>query len=87
MFTDLLAIKHGPKSQRHQDAIYARNQELMDILFDMLEAERNEELYCKEAIIGAHIRLDDPQCYPGYPSIARAPRGWTDVHGWFQNSL
>jgi len=51
--------------KRHQEEIEAKNQELSDLLFDQLEAARNESIYASKALPTALARMSDPRGYPG----------------------
>ena len=62
---------HEPATARDDAAIHARDAELADVFYAMLEAERSESLSDRWAVIEAHLRLSDPQGYPGSP--------WQDV--------
>ncbi len=58
-------LEHEPASQRRQAEIARQNQELANLLFDLLEADRRERLYVYQAIPTAYARLSDPRGYPG----------------------
>jgi hypothetical protein len=58
-------LEHEPASQRRQQDIERKNQELADVLFAMLEDARNEQLFAHQAIPTAYARLSDPRGYPG----------------------
>jgi hypothetical protein len=58
-------IEHEPASQRRQPDIERQNQELANLLFGMLEASRDEQLYTHRAIPTAYARLSDVRDYPG----------------------
>jgi hypothetical protein len=58
-------LEHEPVKQRRQQDIERQNQELTDVLFAMLEAARDEQLYGHQAIPTAYARLSDPRGYPG----------------------
>src|SRR5574341_291133 len=58
-------IEHEPASQRRQPDIERQNQALADLLFDMLEATRDERLYTHRAIPTAYARLAEARGYPG----------------------
>lgn len=60
-------IEHEPAAMRNQAAIDQRNEELVDILFEMLESEQNERLYLGDSLLTAMLQLADPQGYPGDP--------------------
>ncbi len=51
--------------KRHQEEIDAKNQELADLLFDQLEAARNEFIYASKALPTVFTRMSDPRGYPG----------------------
>ena len=51
--------------KRHQKEIDAKNQELADLLFDQLEAARNESIYVSKALPTVFARMSDPRGYPG----------------------
>jgi hypothetical protein len=58
-------LEHEPVKQRRQQDIERQNQELADVLFAMLEAARDEQIYGHQAIPTAYARLSDPRGYPG----------------------
>ncbi len=58
-------LEHEPASQRRQPEIERQNQELANLLFDLLEADRHEQLYTYQAIPTAYARLSEPRGYPG----------------------
>ena len=58
-------LEHEPASQRRQPEIERQNQELANLLFDLLEADRRERLYVYQAIPTVYARLSDPRGYPG----------------------
>jgi hypothetical protein len=58
-------LEHEPASQRRQADIERQNQELANLLFDLLEADRHERLYTYQAIPTVYARLSDPRGYPG----------------------
>src|SRR4029453_3426179 len=58
-------LEHEPVKQRRQRDIERQNQELADVLFAMLEAPRDEQIYGLQAIPTAYARLSDPRGYPG----------------------
>lgn len=63
--------------KRHQEEIDAKNQELADLLFDQLEAARDESIRVSEALPTAFARMSDPRGYPGdhwFLVIAADPR-------------
>lgn len=64
-------IEHEPAAQRNQAVIEQYNAELADILFEMLENERDERLYLRYSLPTAVLRVTDPKGYPGDP--------WTTV--------
>lgn len=65
--TPILQLEHEPVSERNDDAIQVRNEELTNILFDMLEDSRDERIQVRQAVLDAHLRLSDPRGYPGDP--------------------
>jgi hypothetical protein len=58
-------LEHEPANRRRQQDIDRQNQELANLLFDMLEASRDERLYAHQAIPTAYARLSAPRGYPG----------------------
>jgi hypothetical protein len=58
-------LEHEPTNQRRQQDIERQNQELANLLFDMLEAARDERLYAHQAIPTAYARLAEARGYPG----------------------
>ena len=60
-------LNHELATARDNAAIQARDAELADAFYGMLEAERGESIYDRWAVIEAHLRLADPQGYPGSP--------------------
>ncbi len=60
-------MEHEPQARRDQAAITRRNQELMDLLFAMLEGEKRKEMWVRELVRSAHAQLADPYGYPGDP--------------------
>ena len=60
-------VAHEPARIRKQRRaeIERRNQELADLLFEMLDTARYEEIRDYEAVLTAHTRLSDPTDYPG----------------------
>ena len=60
-----LEIEPAKEHHRHHQEIAKKNQELADILFDMLESSRYEDIGSREAILTAYLRLSDPKGYPG----------------------
>jgi hypothetical protein len=61
----LFRLEHEPAKRRRREEIEAKNRELADIFFDMLEAARNEQLHAPQAVPKAYVRLSDPRGYPG----------------------
>lgn len=75
--TGRFRLEHEPAPQRRQQEIERKNQELADLLFDMLEAAYDEQIFAHEAIPTAYTRLSDPRGYPGdhwIEVITRDPR-------------
>ncbi|MEA3396244.1 MAG: hypothetical protein U9R05_02150 [Chloroflexota bacterium] len=63
--------------KRHQEEIDVKNQELSDLLFEQLEAARNESIYVNRALPTAFARMSTPRGYPGdhwFLVIAADPR-------------
>jgi len=60
-----LDLESKNERRSHKDEIADKNKELADILFGMLEASTNEQIYIREAVITAYLRLSDPKGYPG----------------------
>jgi hypothetical protein len=74
-------LEHEPARQRRQQEIELKNQELSDLVFDILEAEYDEQVFAIQAIPTAYVRLSDPKGYPGdhwIEVIARDPRMASD---------
>jgi hypothetical protein len=74
-------LEHEPARHRRQWEIERKNQELAELVFDILEAEYDEQVFAQQAIPTAYIRLSDPQGYPGdhwIEVIARDPRMTSD---------
>jgi len=60
-----LLIEHEPASQRRQDVITHRNQELADLFYHLLEETRYEGIYVFIAVPTVYARMDQPDGYPG----------------------
>ena len=60
-----LAHKAARQRKRRRAEIEHRNQELAALLFDVLEAARDEQVWGVEAVLTAHARLSEPAAYPG----------------------
>jgi hypothetical protein len=60
-----LAHEAARQRRRRRAEIEERNQELAALLFDMLEAARDEQVWGFEAVLTAHARLSEPTGYPG----------------------
>jgi hypothetical protein len=58
-------LAHEAAKRRRQQDIERQNRELADLLFDMLEASRHEQLYTHRAISTAYARLSEARGYPG----------------------
>jgi hypothetical protein len=58
-------LEHEPASRRRHQDIERQNQELANLLFDMLEAARDEQLYAHRAIPTAYACLAEARGYPG----------------------
>jgi len=58
-------LEHEPAGRRRQEEIERKDRELADLLFDMLEGARREELMTHVAIPTAYVLLPDPRGYPG----------------------
>lgn len=65
--TGRFRLEHEPVAitHRQREEIERKNQELANLLFDMLENARHEQLYSFQAIPTAYARLSDPRGYPG----------------------
>ncbi len=63
--TGRFRLQHEARRRRRQPEIERQNQELADLLFEMLEHARDEEIYTHEAIPTAYARLSEPRGYPG----------------------
>ena len=63
-------LEHEPQAQRNEAAIARRNRELMDLLYQMLEATAQERLHSPTALRCALIQMGDPAGYPGDPWLA-----------------
>lgn len=71
-----LEIEPAKEHHRHHQEIAKKNQELADILFDMLESSRYEDIGSRD-IPTAYLHLSDPKGYPGdhwIDVIERDPR-------------
>lgn len=78
-----IELEPAEERERRRQEIEARNCELADIFWRMLEASRQESLFLFDSVVTAHIRLANPQGYPGDPwfeVISKDPRMATD--GW-----
>lgn len=76
-----LELESSKEGIRRQNEINARNQELGDIIFDMLENSASEALDYKKAIPASYLRLPDPKGYPGdhwLDVLQKDPRMWWD---------
>jgi hypothetical protein len=76
-------LEGEPTKRRRQPEIERQDRELADLLFDLLEAARDESIYAYVAIPTAYARLSDPRGYPGshwIEVLARDPRMRYD--GW-----
>ena len=60
-----LAHEPAKETERREAEIEAKNRELIDILYDMLEAAKYEEIYTQTVIPTAYACLADPHGYPG----------------------
>jgi hypothetical protein len=58
-------LEHEPVKRRRQQDIERQNRELANLLFDMLEAARDERLYAHQAIPTAYACLSEAHGYPG----------------------
>ncbi len=58
-------LQHEAAKGRRQAEIEGQNQALADLLFDLLEDARNEQIYAYQAIPTVYARLPDPRGYPG----------------------
>jgi hypothetical protein len=63
--TGRFRLEHEPARQRRQPEIRRKNQELADLIFEMLEAARDEYVYADAAVTSAYARMSDPRGYPG----------------------
>ncbi len=65
--TGRFCLEHEPVTitRRRREEIERKNQELADLLFNMLEDARHEQLYGFQAIPTAYVHLSDPRGYPG----------------------
>jgi hypothetical protein len=61
----MFRLEHEPVAGRREAEIERKDRELADLLFAMLEAAQNEQLYSHMAIPTAYARLSDPRGYPG----------------------
>ena len=62
-FIGILECEKG--QDRQQDKIDVFNSEFADILFDLLENSRDEQLYVRHALPKVYAMLSDPYGYPG----------------------
>lgn len=78
-------LEHEPQAQRHQQVIAERNRELVDSLYQMLEAAPAEYLHDERAAVrSALIQTADPAGYPGDPwpqALAADGRMAVDIQG------
>ena len=58
-------LEHEPVKRRRPQDIERQNRELANLLFDMLEAARDERIYAHQAIPTAYACLSEPRGYPG----------------------
>lgn len=58
-------LEHEPAKRRRRQEIERKNQELADLLFDLLESARREQIYAHQAIPTVYTRMSDPRGYPG----------------------
>ncbi|MFQ6057870.1 MAG: hypothetical protein ACE5MB_03190 [Anaerolineae bacterium] len=70
-------LEHEPARRRRHQEIERKNQELADLIFEMLEAARDEYVFAEAAVTTAYARMSDPRGYPGdhwVEVITRDPR-------------
>ncbi|MCB0104978.1 MAG: hypothetical protein KDE53_03700 [Caldilineaceae bacterium] len=60
-------LEHEAAADRNETLIAARNQELVELLYHQLEHASDERIRVKDAIPAAHMRMREPQGYPGDP--------------------
>jgi len=77
-------LEHEPAKRQRDEEIKQQDRELSDVLFDMLEAARDEMMLAFVAIPTAYARLSNARGYPGshwIDLLDRDPRmqsdGWT----------
>jgi hypothetical protein len=58
-----LEIERRKRVRKHEVA--QRDQEFADLVFEMLEAARDESISAYRAVYSAHARMSDPKGYPG----------------------
>jgi hypothetical protein len=58
-------MEYEPKKKRRLEEIQRYNAEFANILFNMLEESRDENIFLDQAIPNAFARLSNPQGYPG----------------------
>lgn len=61
----LFCLEYETASERQEEEIQKKNQELADIVFDILENEPQESIMIQKGIPTAYCRLQDPCNYPG----------------------
>jgi hypothetical protein len=63
-FQKKFLLELEPKGNLNQDILHIRNQQLADILFDILEESRYEQLFSYVGIPTAYARMPDKSGYP-----------------------
>ena len=70
-------LEHEPARRRRRQEIARKNQELANLIFEMLDAARDEYVFGDVAVTTAYARMSDPRGYPGdhwTEVISRDPR-------------
>ncbi|MBN1935133.1 MAG: hypothetical protein JW934_10735 [Anaerolineae bacterium] len=76
-----IELEKAKERKLHRDEIAAKNAELANIFWQMLEAARDESIYVHAAVVAAYLRLSDPQGYPGdhwFEVVTQDPRMQVD---------
>lgn len=60
-----LAYEPAKARARHREEVAAKNRELADLMFAVLEASRNEDVIAANALSVAYAQMKDPHGYPG----------------------
>jgi len=60
-----ITYESAQRRARRREEVTAKNQELADLLFQMLEAASNEDMMAYRAILIAYAQMQNPRGYPG----------------------